>query len=95
MALWLFERFDLSLPAAGLFFFWSSVLAAFSYPAAAWIARRIGLVKTMVYTHIPSSICLNLAAPSPNLTLAIRFSAPSMSTFHISAKITSPLTSLY
>jgi MFS family permease len=71
MALWLFERFDLSLPAAGLFFFGSSVLAALSYPAAAWIARRIGLVKTMVYTHIPSSICLILAALSPNLTVAL------------------------
>jgi len=71
MALWLFVRFDLSLAATGLFFFWSSVLAAFSYPAAAWIARRIGLVNTMVYTHIPSSICLILAALSPNLTLAL------------------------
>jgi MFS family permease len=71
LALWLFERFDLSLTAASLFFFWSGVLSAFSYPVAAWIARRIGLVNTMVFTHIPSSIFLILAAFSPNLTITL------------------------
>ena len=71
LVLWLFQRFDLSLSAAGLFFFWSSTLSAFSYPVAAWIARRIGLVNTMVFTHIPSSIFLILAAFSPNLYLAL------------------------
>jgi MFS family permease len=71
LALWLFERFDLSLATASLFFFWSSFLSAFSFPVAAWIATRIGLVNTMVYTHIPSSICLILAAISPNLTLTM------------------------
>jgi hypothetical protein len=53
LALWLFERFDMSLSAASLFFFWSSTLSAFSYPVAAWLAKRIGLINTMVYTHIP------------------------------------------
>ncbi|MFL6790489.1 MAG: MFS transporter [Bradyrhizobium sp.] len=71
LVLWLFQRFDLSLSAAGLFFFWSSTLSAFSYPVAAWIARRIGLVNTMVFTHIPSSVFLILAAFSPNLYLAL------------------------
>jgi MFS family permease len=71
LVLWLFERFDLSLSAAGLFFFWSSTLSAFSYPVAAWIARRIGLVNTMVFTHIPSSIFLILAAFAPNLPMAL------------------------
>ncbi len=71
LVLWLFQRFDLSLSAAGLFFFWSSTLAAFSYPVAAWIARRVGLVNTMVFTHIPSSVFLILAAFSPNLYLAL------------------------
>jgi MFS family permease len=71
LALWLFERFDLSLGAAGLFFFWSGVLSAFSYPVAARIAARIGLINTMVFTHIPSSICLIAAAFSPDLTLAL------------------------
>lgn len=71
LVLWLFERFDLSLSAAGLFFFWSSTLSAFSYPVAAWIAKRVGLVNTMVFTHIPSSIFLILAAFSPNLYVAL------------------------
>ncbi len=61
----------MSHTAASLFFFWSGVLSAFSYPVAAWIARRIGLVNTMVFTHIPSSIFLILAAFSPNLTITL------------------------
>jgi MFS family permease len=71
IALWLFERFDMSLGAASLFFFWASILSALSYPAAARIADRIGLVNTMVFTHIPSSIFLILAAFSPNLPLTL------------------------
>ena len=71
LVLWLFERFGLSLSAAGVFFFWSGTLSAFSYPVAAWIARRAGLVNTMVFTHIPSSIFLILAAFAPNLTIAL------------------------
>jgi MFS family permease len=71
LALWLFERFDLSLSAASLFFFWSSVLTAFSYPIAAWLSKRIGLINTMVYTHIPASIFLMLAAFSQDLLLAL------------------------
>jgi MFS family permease len=71
LALWLFERFELSLAAAGSFFFWSSVLAAFSYPVAARLARRVGLVNTMVFTHIPSSVCLILAAFAPSLIVVV------------------------
>jgi MFS family permease len=71
LALWLFERFELSLAAAGSFFFWSSVLAAFSYPVAARLARHVGLVNTMVFTHIPSSVCLILAAFAPSLTVVV------------------------
>ncbi|MBP2150917.1 MFS transporter [Xanthobacter flavus] len=71
MALWLFSRFGLSLSAAGLFFFWSGVLSAFSFPVAAWLSRRIGLVNTMVFTHIPSSLCLILAAVVPSLEAAL------------------------
>ena len=67
LALWLFQRFDLSLAAASAFFFWSNVLTAFSYPVAAWLGQRFGLVNTMVFTHIPSSICLILAAFSSDL----------------------------
>jgi len=48
LALWLFQRFDMSLSSAGLFFFWSGVLSAFSFPVAAWLSRQVGLVNTMV-----------------------------------------------
>ena len=73
LAVWLFERFEMSLTAASIFFFWATVLSAFSYPLAAHIAKYIGLVNTMVFTHIPSSICLILAAVSPNLPSALIF----------------------
>jgi MFS family permease len=62
LALWLYQRFGLSIAAAGSLFFWTGVLSAFSYLAAVRIANRIGLVRTMVYTHLPSSLCL-LAMP--------------------------------
>ncbi|MBO0757143.1 MAG: MFS transporter, partial [Bradyrhizobiaceae bacterium] len=71
IALWLFQRFGLSLSAASLFFFWSNVLTAFSYPVAARLASRFGLVNTMVFTHMPSSLCLILAAFTPNLVLVM------------------------
>ncbi len=71
VALWLFERFGLSLAAASLFFFWSGVLAAFSFSVAARLAQRFGLVNTMVFTHIPSSVCLILAAFSPHLLVVL------------------------
>ncbi len=71
LALWLFEKFDLSLAAAGSFFFCSGLLSAFSFPVAAWIGGRIGLVNTMVFTHIPSSLCLIAAAFVPTLEWAL------------------------
>ena len=71
VALWLFERFDMSLASASVFFFWSNVLTAFSYPVAVRLALRFGLINTMVFTHIPSSVCLILAALSPNLWLVL------------------------
>jgi MFS family permease len=71
LAAWLFSRFDLSLAAAGSFFFWSGLLSAVSYLAAARIARRIGLVNTMVFTHLPSNLCLILVPFMPTLWLAL------------------------
>ena len=71
LALWLFERFDLSLAAASAIFFWMGLFAAFSFPAAAWLGSRIGLVNTMVFTHIPASVCLILAAFAPTLELTV------------------------
>jgi MFS family permease len=73
MALWLFNKFGMSLPAAGVFFFWTGVFSAFSFPVAAWLSTRIGLINTMVYTHIPSSLFLIAAAFAPSLEIALAF----------------------
>jgi sugar phosphate permease len=71
LALWLFQSFGLSLAAAGLYFFCSSLLGASSQLAAPGLAKRIGLVNTMVFTHIPASLCLIGAAFSSNVWLAL------------------------
>ena len=71
LALWLFDHFGLSLTAAGSLFFWSGLLSAFSYPIAVRLARRIGLVNTMVFTHLPSNVCLMLVPFAPTLGSAI------------------------
>lgn len=62
LALFLFDRFGLSLAAAARLFFWAGLLTAFSQLAAPWLARRIGLVNTMVFTHLPANACL-MAVP--------------------------------
>ena len=71
LALWLFERFELSLTGAGTFFFWTGLLSAVSQLAAAPLARRIGLVNTMVFTHLPANLCLIAAAFAPSLPVAL------------------------
>lgn len=71
VALWLFQRFGLSLAAAGAVFFWTGLLTAFSYLVAVRIADRIGLVNTMVFTHLPSSLCLIAIPFMPDLSYAI------------------------
>jgi MFS family permease len=71
LALWLMQRFDLSLAAAGTFFFWAGLLTAASMLAAPWVARRIGLLNTMVFTHIPANVALIGAAVAPTLPLAL------------------------
>jgi len=73
LALWLFLRFDLSVEAAGTIFFWTGILAAASFLAAPAIARRIGLINTMVFTHLPANVFCILAALMPTLPLAVMF----------------------
>ena len=73
LALWLFDRFQLSVATAGTIFFWTGVLSAFSQLAAARLARRIGLINTMVFTHLPANIFLILVPLMPNLPLALLF----------------------
>jgi MFS family permease len=71
LALWLFERFGMSLTAAGAFFFWSGLFSAASQLAAPALARRIGLINTMVFTHIPASVCLIAAAFASSMHVAL------------------------
>ena len=65
-----FERFGVGVGELGLLFFGARVLNALSHLAAAWLARRIGLVNTMVFTHIPSSLLLVTVAIAPNFPVA-------------------------
>ncbi len=71
IALWLFHRFDLSLAAAGQFFFLSGLLGAASLLAAPPLARRFGLINTMVFTHVPANLCAIGAAFAPTLPIAL------------------------
>ncbi len=71
LALWLFQRYGMSLAAAGAFFFWTGLLASGSQLLAAPLAKRIGMVNTMVFTHIPSSIFLIGAAFASNVNVAL------------------------
>jgi MFS family permease len=71
LALWLLQRFGLSLAQTGVFFFWTGLLSAASQLAAPAVARRFGLLNTMVFTHIPANVCLVLAALAPSLTVAL------------------------
>jgi MFS family permease len=71
LALWLFERFDLSVQAAATVFFVSGLFAGLSQLASSWLAARIGLINTMVFTHLPSNALLILAALMPSAPLAV------------------------
>lgn len=71
MSLWLLERFGFSLTQAGVFFFWTGLLSAASQLAAPLVAQRIGLLNTMVFTHLPANVCLVLAAVAPSLPVAL------------------------
>jgi MFS family permease len=71
LSLWLFERFGFNLAQAGAFFFWTGLLSAGSQFAAPMVARRFGLLNTMVFTHIPANACLIVAALVPTMWLAL------------------------
>lgn len=62
LALWLFARFDMPVATAAQVFFAMNLLAAVSFLAAVPVARHFGLVNTMVFTHLPSNLCL-IAVP--------------------------------
>ena len=70
---WFFRRFGIAESRLALLFFTVHVLNALSHLGAAWLARRIGLIKTMVFTHLPSSVFLIAAAfmPSPRWAILL------------------------
>lgn len=71
LAYWFHLRFGADIGTLGRIFFGANILAGLSSLAAVLIARRIGLIKTMVYTHIPSNVLLMLVPLMPNLPAAI------------------------
>ena len=71
LALWLFNRFDMSLATAGSFFFWTGLLTAASQFAAGRVAKRFGLINTMVFTHVPANLCVVAAAFAPTLPIVL------------------------
>lgn len=70
-AYWFYLRFRASPAALGGIFFWANVFAGISALLASRLAARIGLVRTMVFTHLPSNILLILVPLMPNLQLAV------------------------
>jgi MFS family permease len=71
VAYWFYLRFDADLNALGGIFFGTNLLAALSFLAAPAIARRFGLLNTMVFTHLPSNALLLLVPLMPTLELAV------------------------
>jgi predicted MFS family arabinose efflux permease len=70
-AYWFYLRFGVSPGTLGAIFFWANVFAGISALLASRLASRFGLVKTMVFTHLPSNILLILVPLMPTLPLAI------------------------
>jgi len=73
VSLWFFSKFGIELTTLSYIFSIGAVLTAFSFLAAAKIADKIGLVNTMVFTHIPSNVLLILVGFAPTPLLAIAF----------------------
>ena len=70
-AYWFYLRFGVEPATLGAIFFWANVFAGISSLLASRLAARIGLVRTMVVTHLPSNILLILVPLMPNLSLAV------------------------
>src|SRR5882762_6172139 len=70
-AYWFYLRFGVRPGALGAIFFWANIFAGISALLASRLAARIGLIRTMVFTHLPSNLLLILVPLMPNLTLAV------------------------
>jgi MFS family permease len=71
VAYWFYVRFGVEPAVLGSIFFGANLLAGFSALAAGWLARKFGLINTMVFTHLPSNVLLILVPLMPDLPLAI------------------------
>ena len=70
-AYWFYLRFGVEPATLGAIFFWANVFAGFSALVASRLAARVGLVRTMVFTHLPSNVLLILVPLMPSLSLAV------------------------
>ena len=71
LAYWLARRFDASTELLGVVFFSVGILQSISFQASVRLARRVGLLRTMVFTHLPSNVLLAAIALAPNLEVAV------------------------
>lgn len=71
MALWFTLKYGVEPAGLGAIFFGANILAGISALVAAWVAGKIGLINTMVYTHLPSNVLLILVPFMPSLYLAV------------------------
>ena len=71
LALWLFHRFNLSVPATAAFFFVAGLFAALSQLLSSRLAARFGLINTMVFTHLPANLLLIVAGIIPSAPIAL------------------------
>ena len=70
-AYWFYLRFGVDLGTLGVIFFWANIFAGISALLAARLAARLGLIRTMVVTHLPSNVLLILVPLMPSLRLAV------------------------
>ena len=73
VAYWFYLRWGLQISDLAVVFFWVGILSGLSLLAAGWLAQRIGLLNTMVFTHLPSNVLLLLVPLAPTAGLAVAF----------------------
>ena len=70
-AFWFYLRFGVNPGTLGVIFFWANIFAGISALLASRLASRLGLINTMVVTHLPSNVLLILVPLMPSLSLAV------------------------
>jgi len=70
---WFYLKWGLTIAELAVIFFWVGILSGLSLLAAGWLAERIGLLNTMVFTHLPSNLLLVLVPLAPTAWLAVAF----------------------